>query len=202
MTMCQAIVPLLGVLKAFYSHSMLSFILLGIVVFLLGLLFYAFSINLIRWTISRISSTDSLLKMAGYSFLNLLPIAILVGFFKFSLFILEHTPSAPGQGPEAFKAAWGQWGTKANVFVVFLLIALVLFGFFFVLSAFAFFILSIFLVLHRLTWPALRELLYAAQRYKVLSEGKVLIYLGVLFIGLGLGKYEWFTKAISKIFGL
>jgi len=63
---------------------MLSFILLGIIVFLLGLLFYAFSINLIRWTISRISSTDSLLKMAGYSLLNLLPIAILVGFVKFS----------------------------------------------------------------------------------------------------------------------
>jgi hypothetical protein len=121
------------------------------------------------------------------------------------LVVLEHTgtpPTIEAGNEELLKSAFASWGMKANLFVVFTMLTLVLFGLLFVITAVLFLFLSLFLFLHRVSWPIVIELLYAAQRYRVLNKGKVLIYLGLFFIMLGTGSRSLAHWLIVKILGI
>jgi hypothetical protein len=120
--------------------------------------------------------------------------------FKILLFKLEHsqlTPNMDTKDPEVLKQLWSSWSHRLDIFLVFLLLAFFLFDIVFVAIAALFTLLSLTMFLHRVLWPILSRMLYASQRFKIISHGLVLIYSGVALILLGIGKFEW-IKAFLK----
>jgi hypothetical protein len=161
---------------------------------LIALLFFAFFIGLIRKSLRAIQNAESILKTGGLLFLNLLPIASAYGLIKLLLFKLEHSqfdPSLNYKDPLVIQTAFANWSTRVDMFLVFLFVAFCLFDVVFIFTAVAFGLLSLLMFLHRLFWPVLSRLLYASQRFRIISDGKILIYIGALFILLGIGKISW-----------
>jgi hypothetical protein len=164
---------------------------------LIALFLYAFFFVLIRLSLRRISTTTSMLKTSLILLINIAPVFGVYAIFKALLFALERSPLQPNLDLSdivELQSFWANWGTRVQVFFLCLLVAVFLFDIVFVLSACIFAALSALMLLHRLFWPLLSRAIYTCQRYKIVSKGKVLLYVGALLILLGIGKIGWIRE--------
>ncbi len=161
---------------------------------------YALFIVVIRKSLRSIRTSDSIVKTPVISLLNLLPIFGLYGLIKVLSLKLDHSqldPALDYKDPTVIQNAFASWSTRFDMFLVFLLVAFFLFDLIFVFTAIVFAALSLVMFLHRLFWPALSRLLYALQRFRIVSSGMVLVYLGSLLILLGIGRLSWLQHLVK-----
>jgi hypothetical protein len=170
---------------------------------------YFMSVVVLRITIRRVSASKSLLQIALILLLNLVPIVAIYGLIKVLEFKFEHWSSLVAvnpsditpDNPEALKQILSSWNNLFDVMLVILLMALFYFEFIFSVSALLSFLMSLFLIVHRLFWPTMLRVLDACKRNRIISEGRVLLIVGALLIIIGIGKFQWIEKIFLKVFG-
>lgn len=165
----------------------------------IALALYALSITVIRRSLRAIRDSKSFFKAAIISMLNLLPVLGIYGLVKVLLFKLDYSnfdPSLDYKDPAVLQSVFSNWSNRVDIFLVFLLIAVFLFDLVFLASAVVFALLTVLMFIHRCFWPVLSQVLYASQRFKIFSDGKILIYIGAIFILFGLGKLSWLKALV------
>jgi hypothetical protein len=190
-------IPAFQLWKQAYESKMAWFATVLLLIYasvISALILYASFICLIRRSLKAISNSTSLLRTAGISFLNVAPLFGLYGLFKLLSFKLEHshiTPDMDYKNIAVLQSMFAGWSNRIDVFLVLLLIAFILFDVVLFISATGFALLALVMFLHRALWPIISRVLYASQRFEIVSDGKVLIYIGILFMLLGVGKLSW-----------
>jgi hypothetical protein len=208
----QFLAPAIGVVQLVYQSQysfFTSFVVGSLFCITIAFGSYFISIVVLRITIRRVSTSKSLLRIALILLLNLFPIVAIYGLIKGLEFKFEHWSSLtainPSQitpdNPEALKQLLSSWNNLLDVMLVILLMAFVFFELIFSISALLSLLLSMFLIVHRLVWPIVLRVLDAAQRHKIIREGRVLLICGTLLIIIGIGKFEWIEKIFLKVFG-
>lgn len=198
-------IPAFNLLKDVH-YSPLRFLEVVIIVAYLSigaaLTLYAFFVSLMRRSLRAIRESNSYFRTVSISLLNLLPIIGLYGLLKLLSFKLNYSdfdPSVDYKDPAVLQSVFASWSNRLDIFLVLLLITVFLFDTVFLLTALVFASLTLVMLLHRLFWPILSRLLYASQRFHIVSDGKVLIYIGALFILLGIGKLSWLETVLKLV---
>jgi hypothetical protein len=179
-----------------------SLILGAYICVLVSLLLYSGFLVLMRLSLRLIRNSNSVIKTATISLLNLLPILGIYALGKLLLFKLEHSnidPALDYKNEAVLRSVFSNWQTRIDVFLVLLLFSLFLFDLIFIVTAVVFGLVSALMYIHRAFWPVLSRIVYASQRFQIISNGNVLIYLGVFFILIGFGRLSWLTS-IGKLF--
>lgn len=178
-------------IAAFYLHHTDAALILLVIIISIGLsaaLFTLF-IGIMRKSLNRISTSESVLKISLAALFNGIPFLILYVLFKLML----HNIASYSE-----RRLFADFNTSLSTF---LMIA-VFCGWFvngvFVMTAIIFVSLSLLMVLHRLFWPFLDRPIYSLQKLGIAKRSKLLGSMGAMLIMAALGGVTWLDKVIEK----
>lgn len=158
-------------------------IILGFFTILLsGIALFVLLVVLMRKTVRAISRSNSAMRIAGMSAMNILPPFVLIGMIVLALEI-------PTSG-------------RTQIVIFAMLIFFGLFGlvinFPFVLSAAMFVVVAVTMLVHRLFWPAISRPLYKLQAMGVAKRPMLFRAIGLLLVAASIGWHEWIWFVVSK----
>jgi hypothetical protein len=143
-------------------------------------LFYA-SIMVIRKSLVMIANSKSFWQTAIFPLVNCVPFLLLYGISY------------------AFVVLLPQLSDNATILAMILLFAAWYTNLVFVLTAFLFFLVSAFLLTHKLVWGFVDRPIYALQELGVAKRTKLLGTIGALLLIGAIGGADWLEKVVEKL---
>jgi hypothetical protein len=157
--------------------------------FLVELIFFTASIVFLRLVVKKISKTQSFFRVVMYTLLGCLPIVmtvVIVRLYFVFIFSGVHT-------------TFGNWLVTLQALGLHAVLSIVATSGLFIVSALIFACFGLLMIFHRLLWPLIQRPLYLLQKQGIARRSKLLGVIGVVLIGVSIGKYEWVEKIVDKL---
>ncbi|HEY6803707.1 MAG TPA: hypothetical protein VI306_09025 [Pyrinomonadaceae bacterium] len=197
LTYTEVLSPLVGLIQLTTVSDKLrfavSFIWAACSCIAIALALYVVSVWIIRKSLRAIETSTSAIRIGVICLFNAVPLLAIYGSVKLFFFVATFSKIDPNinlKDEQEVMTLWQQWGTSIDIILGMLMLVLFFFNSIFIISASLFIGLSVFILLHRLLWPIVSALIYASQRFKIVSEGPVLIVIGVVLILIGFRVYS------------
>jgi hypothetical protein len=149
-----------------------------------GVFLFTGFVSLMRATIRVIIRSESSIKIIGIALLNVAPIVTFYGLLKIARWSDGYS---------------GRFDTLVILFSYMVVLLGIVCNLAFVLSATLFACLATTMLLHRLFWPAIGRPLYKLQALGIAKRPKVFATIGLILVGVGVGKHEWLWAIIEAL---
>lgn len=158
----------------------------------LGVVLFTLSIVVMRKSLRRISKSESLVKMAVISMLNCIPVIALYIVFQFMVFTLG------GYDPGLTTRLFSDIHSYVATFSIVLFFSVLFINVVFFSTAAIFIVISVLLLVHRISWPLFDRSVYALQKLEVAKRSKLLGFIGATLIIGAIGGLSWLEKVVEK----
>jgi hypothetical protein len=157
-----------------------------------GSLFFAVFTVVTRFSLKKLSASNSPSKTIMLLLVGFFPIPIFFLLLELLIFLLKHGLNSNDQH-HVTKQEWAVIG----IFLI--AVVAILINMLFLITPILFLLMATLLLIHRLLWPMVERPLDKLNRMGIMKHPKVIAALGLIQILFGLGKLDWVEKLLKLI---